>query len=626
MVLFFFLSFTVSHDCLHSEMQKSGEPIGTSEIKNARKVAASRSNFRLMFDYDKVDGYDSLKCTYEGQEITWNYRTYKCDSNDLLTDKKIEVLKGTLENVKNYAVRLLKVTHYNDVIKLVNNYPHYAEIEEKEVTECDMHITVVVRPYNSTTTIAAAVYTQYYSGCKRPIQGIIMINPKYIPEGGVQDENSWNSQYFYVLFHELTHILGFSASLYNQYHPPDSNTPHSKIICSFTDTYGKDRSFLVTPHAHKYAQIHFGVDKFYGYDKNCPSGIELEDGGGSETMNNHLEGRVYNTDYMVGLFINHDGPYERVTDATAAVLLDTGNYDVNFSMIRPILWGNGETIDGLPIKGFAEDPPLTVFPSHYYDQNKSIASCGFDFKFSGKPSLINKYECVDNFVDPDEKLFCKAPIFYNPHDSAKIGAYSIFDYVPIKSPITTCPKHYVVLPGNGPCIHYYLTDREVTFTAPGGETADLNFTCNEYSEGVSYTKMYATQFLVSNYIYYCPNFERFKRSMVLYEAYFKTSPFKDSYDKYMIPEGSLNHGLTNDPELIIVPNLCTPSPNITTEYQETDDGYLGTGISKSLFIALVLCCLLFMVVAVIIIIVVLKYSKPPITSLQEEHTYEYSNE
>ena len=616
------LFFVASREFNFDDLQRTITPTALPEDTPKRKTKSSqRENIRIILDYDYLEGNDSMKCSYEGQTIKWNYITFTCSKEDIIDETKLSILKETFENTKNYLSKLLKVTYYNTEFDLVNNYLQFANITIKTAKNCDLYITPVLRPFGSESTIASAIYTQYYANCKRPIQGLIMVNAKFIPEEA-QSESSWNSSYFYTLLHEITHILGFVESNYKNFHRPDDNTPYQTPTCELTDFYGKYHTYLITKYSHQYAMIHFGVDTFYGEYTKCDSGIELEDGGSSGTPMNHLEGRLFMTDYMVGVSLKYEGPFKRFTDATAAVLLDTGNYDLNYSMIRPIIWGNGESINDSVIKGFAEQPPLTVFPSLYYSESKTDSNhCGFDYKFIGEASFSSAYNCTE--TDINNALYCRASSFYNPHNSKYIGTSSVFDFVPYKSPSVACEKYYAALPGNGPCIRYYLSDRDAKFTAPGGKNLDINFTCSKENEGYLNSYRYATETSIIKYDYYCPDFERFRRSMILYESYFKTSPFSNIGDKYYTPKGSLSYE-SNDEPTIIIPTYKTPTTKTSTSHAKLDDGYLGTGVSKLYTIILIAAVLCGAFLIVTLVALVNKCTKSDIDYLHEDPSYEES--
>ena len=65
---------------------------------------------------------------------------------------------------------------------------------------------------------------------------------------------------------------------------------------------------------------------------------------------------------MIGEEVGSPVPFLRFTDATLAVLLDTGNYKVNWANAKPLVFGHPESINGKPISGFAIDPPQYSFP------------------------------------------------------------------------------------------------------------------------------------------------------------------------------------------------------------------------------------------------------------------------
>ena len=137
--------------------------------------------------------------------------------------------------------------------------------------------------------------------------------------------------------------------MFESYHPYESIEFYKNPVCKLTK-YGKNYSFLVTPYAHIYAKKRFGVETFIGdNEQSCPSGIELEDEGSDASAGSHLETRTYYNENMIGGDILFHNPFLRFTDATIAVLMDTGNYKVNWANAVPLVYGHPESIDGKPI-------------------------------------------------------------------------------------------------------------------------------------------------------------------------------------------------------------------------------------------------------------------------------------
>jgi len=156
--------------------------------------------------------------------------------------------------------------------------------------------------------------------------------------------------------HELTHVLGFSVSLFAYYRdengrpyldrkslpgpiPVDPKTGYAKwsdkvirkvIRRDWVTGQGpidKEVHLLVTPTVVREVRRHF----------NCSSleGAELEDQGSDGTSMTHWEKRLFENEAMTGTH-TQNSVYSRVT---LAVLQDTGWYKANFSRAERLEWG-----------------------------------------------------------------------------------------------------------------------------------------------------------------------------------------------------------------------------------------------------------------------------------------------
>ena len=645
----FFLLFQhiFCHRCITESVQSN---INVKEAPETKKRLLSQSNqrtpIRITFDYQYLrDTADPMRCIINGQQVKWGDtgETFTCDSEDLLTQNKIRVLTGTLDNAKDYLSNFLHVTQYSDSITLMNNVPNYADIAETVVENCDLHITVVSRPFGPVVeTLALSFYNQYFVDSKRPCQGFIVINPKAIPNQ-IQNEHSDDNSFFFVILHEMMHTLGFIIDAFPFYHPENDNTPYDQILCSLIDQYDKNHTFLVTPNSHSYAQIHYGVDTFYGVNGNCPSGIELEDGGYVGHYGSHLEGRLFYTEFMVASLVLLT-PFMRITDATAAVLMDTGNYDINFTMLRPIVWGNGDSITGNPIPNFALGPPSTTYPSLYlYSSDSDTNDCSFDYQFLAKRSEMLTPSCP-NTTTEELEAYCKSPRFYNTLNQDVVGNNWLYDFARVKYPVTICPKHYVALPGNGRCIPYYLGDDQIIFTALGGSNGNQNFSCSRYNEGAEFTHKYSSGSEIIIMRYQCPSYERFVRTIELEAAYFANYPFSStSASKYYIPPGSISYaqGDTSSSTMTPIYPSTNNRPSVSIEEPPTEilisstlnnieedrkDKFLNTNLSNSAFYGIISSvCVVIAIIIVIIFIVVRYKNSNKITALNEEEISDESS-
>ncbi|EAX94826.1 GP63-like [Trichomonas vaginalis G3] len=357
----------------------------------------------------------------------------------------------------------------------------------------------------------------------------------------VESEENADSSFFPGVIHVMFNLLGISKNQFQNYHSYENSSKYSSIFC-WLNISGKVMKFITTPYAHIFATKHFGTDTFVGDNGTCPSGIEIENSGGSGIAGSSLEGRVYMTDIMTGLSLQQGGQFNRLTDASMALLQDTGNYKVTWSMGQPLVWGNPESIDGNPIKDFAIGSPQKVFPSNYF-LNFSAADqsyTGFDYKFYGYASYNNQWNCSDSSVSiyPKVKEYCTGKSFFNPNNEKYIGSLGEYDFMPIINPMYVCGTGKAVIPstlesldhcGEYKCNGYTsFTIKMPTDMAGGTKT----ITCNSSNVDVLISeKIYVTSNHTGSYYplkYWCPPPERFCRSVKLHEMHFKSDPFLNS--------------------------------------------------------------------------------------------------
>lgn len=526
MLVIFSICHSFNKFCSHDMLMKDTEIkyVGPERERSALiKRYSNWSQIRIKFDFDYLDGTlpDPLMCKQVGQIVKWQGSKYNCTQDHLLTKKKIDAVKGTLENARQFFQNLLSVIPADYPYKLQNWTDHFYSAVDKTVSDVDLYITVVARP-NWIETVASCGTHVHRRIDNFPEQAVIFINPILCPDEAQSGETKIQ-KYYKVMLHEITHALGFTRSQYNRFHSYDSMIPYENTTCRL-QKLGKNFAFLVTPFCHRWALKHYGVEKLYGDNGiECLSGIELEDGGDpTGTTGSHLESRVFFSDSMIGNSLEENGYYERYTDATLAVQ-DTGNFKCNFTLAQPLVWGNPECIDENYIKDFATGPYRRVFPSYYLqDVNRTITT-SFDFSYAGRTYFLQEPMNCRTMENYNSKLYCPAKEFYNPDDEGDIG-FAVFDFMSFKPPQLVCPYGKALLPtknhyicGEYECNGYdsfkwrfYNNSNDYKIIEYDKSTIGLNFTLK--------TGRYESEV-------FCPDPERFCRSIKLRESFFKEDPF-----------------------------------------------------------------------------------------------------
>lgn len=501
---------------------------------------------RIFMDYSKIENADELSCQSVGQSVTLSSGKIKCEEADIMTDPQRKALIETLNNVKEFVESSFKIrrwginSHY-----IYSDHRDYSGITAKEVQDIDLYINVFSRSFVDRTPMASAIIGGSQGIDRRPYHGFLTVNVRKIPDVPSKYD-SWKNAFFFTCLHEVFHILGFSRTAFREFHPIDDvKSLYREPTCSFVKQ-GKTFTFLITPFCHKYAQVHYGVDTFYGDDgAECPSGIELEDGGGSASAGTHLETRTFYTDIMMPYTPTTNSiRFLRFTDATMAVLLDTGNYQINYSVVQPLVWGNKDSIDGQTyIKDFATGSPQLTFPYGYLSKSSEpLDPCGFDYTFSGIPTDINPPNCAsvlsiddntsnaetnDYYLSKDAiKLYCQGKQFYNPLNEKTIANDEFNDFINFKGPEFICPPGYATIPFMQECMKFDIQKDKIRF-----KNNNFDITCDYTSNWnkVSYQKSQK---------YRCPPYQRFVRTMGLFNSFFQTDPFDES-PQYLI-DANLN--------------------------------------------------------------------------------------
>ncbi|EAY03604.1 hypothetical protein TVAG_342060 [Trichomonas vaginalis G3] len=320
---------------------------------------------RITLDFQYFDGTssDPLMCKNIGDSITWHDGNYQCTVEDIPNSTKIEAFKGTMNNVKDYLERFLKVIHYSDPILLKSDSTREKSIVEgTNISNTDLYLVFFLRPFgdNPFTSLSISKKDETYN---RAVQANIYMQQSDLPDI-VQSEDSEPNGEFYSILSFILRYTAISDQFIYKFHPKYNSNPYTSIVCNLTK-YGKKFSILTTPHAHHFAIKNYGNSTFYGDDNNCPSGIVIEDSGNA--AGGAPESTIYYSDISNSDSTNNkNGQFKRVSDVTMAFLLDSGNYEVNWSMGQPMIWGNKDSINGKFMKGWPLSPPQTTLPDNYF--------------------------------------------------------------------------------------------------------------------------------------------------------------------------------------------------------------------------------------------------------------------
>lgn len=411
-MLFFFLQYRCDFDSLFNITNYKPHP------DNNRMILSSddqeKHPIRIHFNFNPITSNNfGNVCRDIDQEI---YRV-KCEEGDIVTTERFEILNGTLTNIASYletfmsvkSLESLRITSADD------------ESNGRVVNNADLIVNVFVRPYGDKDILAQAMPTRYGSD-GRPVEGSIYINLKELPSN-ITDINSPNRFFFDVALHELFHVLGFVSQLFYTYINPSTGKKYGNSLPLKTielPAYpGKKFRMLQTPYALKVSQKRFNTT---GSGKNELLGIEIEDGGGPGTEGSHVKGRLYYNDIMCGFCMSPS----RISEVTAAVLLDSGWYDINWSMVEPLAWGIGESMGTKQDSEFSTKPPQ-LYPEHYTckPEENETRVCNYDFSGVSDCGVLTYNSCSVNKKDQ-----CSTR-YYDWNNTHYFGPLDTHDWMPL---------------------------------------------------------------------------------------------------------------------------------------------------------------------------------------------------
>lgn len=232
------------------------------------------------------------------------------------------------------------LTNYSSEGKGVANTQLLLYVSAKQTARC-----------RKDQTIAYAAHCAQDAKTDRPVAGHANLCPN-----SISTEPKDLKALIATVKHELTHVLGFSVSLFAYYRdehgaplterdatpgpiPVDPKTSYAKwsdkiikkVVRSDWVTgegrVDKEVHLIVTPTVVREVRNHF----------NCSTleGAELEDQGSDGTSMTHWEKRLFENEAMTGTH-TQNSIYSRIT---LAVLQDTGWYVANFSRAESLEWG-----------------------------------------------------------------------------------------------------------------------------------------------------------------------------------------------------------------------------------------------------------------------------------------------
>ena len=191
-----------------------------------------------------------------------------------------------------------------------------------------------------------------------------------------------------MLFHEITHILGFLYSSFQYFPGGLENTIKSQI-----DSRGIIRTYIITPTVVKLAKEYY----------NCSNitGIELENQEEDGHPSSHWEARILLGEYMNSKFYNSEFV---LSEFTLALLEDSGWYKINYYTGGLMRFGKKKGCNF--INNYCCDSEgITQFKNEYFDlEDKEKPSCSSG-RLSRAYNEYNDYKGNDIFYIQSYRTF-----------------------------------------------------------------------------------------------------------------------------------------------------------------------------------------------------------------------------
>ncbi|KAL4453892.1 hypothetical protein ABPG74_003775 [Tetrahymena malaccensis] len=207
------------------------------------------------------------------------------------------------------------------------------------IPNSDLHLYFIFNNDPQAKYLANAGFCnmQQTSTYMRPNFGRILFNIANMKNSGTNLEQYQND--VMVTLHEVIHVLGFSYGAMKNWYNKSTNQLLGKQAANNLITTQKIRGFdtkmLGSPNVLATAQ------KYY----ECPTlkGMQLENQGGSGSVNSHWERTIIRSEIMTPSALTEG---LNLTFFTVALLKDTGYWDdVNENLTDPIYWGRGKGCD-----------------------------------------------------------------------------------------------------------------------------------------------------------------------------------------------------------------------------------------------------------------------------------------
>ncbi|EAY20146.1 hypothetical protein TVAG_020910 [Trichomonas vaginalis G3] len=182
-----YLALILSYKCnINEQMKKLNIKQNMQRLALSSRISSKWRPIRITLNYDFLEGKRNYPYTCKNVGQVIEEIGVVCEANDIITEKQISAIKGTLNNVVDFLSHTLKVQSVLDPIKV--------EIDDENKLEFNnTDLVLIVTSQKIDGALASAGPRMFEDTYRRTIVGIVEFNPSTTPEEAVS-ENDWNDK------------------------------------------------------------------------------------------------------------------------------------------------------------------------------------------------------------------------------------------------------------------------------------------------------------------------------------------------------------------------------------------------------------------------------------------------
>lgn len=329
------LGGVLSHSCDHEKIMIKPKITGHLDIGAEERTLQSWRNMRIIVDYSNL-----------------NKDFSKTDNHSLMI--QYVLMNQIVDSIQTN----MKVNGQTTITGLdANSCDGFVTIPSNATKAIDADLIIFVRGENSPNEgyVAQATACTISEDTGRPTSGVINFNFANIetaPEN--LDKN------FRVALHEIMHVLFFSPSLYEYFVGySTTNLPYTSVGGVYT---------MRTPKLVDFAKSQLSCSSV--------TGVPLEDNGGQGSLGAHFERTWVGNELMSA----QENIQMVISGYTAALIEDSGWYQLGSGFSEPLAWGSGEGCNFVSSSFINSQCSSSVFPEYCAPSAVDAITCTSDYQ------------------------------------------------------------------------------------------------------------------------------------------------------------------------------------------------------------------------------------------------------